>query len=74
MPSGVIEAVVDSNPRKEGRYIAGTGQPIIAPASLAELDPAYVVVMNPLYEQEIRETVRRLGSRASILVDTPDTH
>jgi len=59
--SDQVAAVVDINPNKQGTYNAGTGQRIIAPRELPALDPALVVVMNPVYEGEIRADLRRLG-------------
>lgn len=56
-----VAAVVDINPNKQGTYNAGTGQRIIAPQELPALDPALVVVMNPVYEDEIRADLRGLG-------------
>ncbi|MGQ0571677.1 MAG: methyltransferase, partial [Armatimonadota bacterium] len=56
-----IDAVVDVNPRKHGMHVAGTGQRIIAPESLRDVRPDVVVVMNPIYETEIRDQIVRLG-------------
>ena len=56
-----VEHVVDINPHKQGTYNAGTGQRIIAPEELVALDPALVVVMNPIYEREITEHLHGLG-------------
>jgi 2-polyprenyl-3-methyl-5-hydroxy-6-metoxy-1,4-benzoquinol methylase len=59
--SAEIEFVVDINPRKQGMYVAGTAQRIVAPAFLRENRPHHVVVMNPIYIDEIRTTVSELG-------------
>jgi len=56
-----IEYVVDINPRKQGVYIAGTGQRIVPPEFLRDYQPDVVVVMNPIYEGEIRRIIERLG-------------
>ncbi len=56
-----VEYVVDINPHKHGTYLAGTGQKIVAPAFLAEYRPDLVVVMNPIYLDEIRADCRELG-------------
>lgn len=62
LPSqGVIDHVVDVNPRKQGKFVAGTGQPIVAPESLRDHRPDAIVIMNPLYEQEIRQQAQTLG-------------
>jgi hypothetical protein len=63
-----IEYVVDLNPRKEGRYLTGTGQRIVSPSFLKTYRPGAVVIMNPIYRSEIEETLRRLHVDADLLV------
>lgn len=58
---GEIEYVVDINPLKQGTYMAGTGQEIISPEFLMEYKPDIVIVMNPIYRNEIREELTRLN-------------
>lgn len=48
-----VACVVDINPRKQGRFVPGTGHPIVAPEALAEKGIRHVIVMNPNYEQEV---------------------
>ncbi|MFQ5418512.1 MAG: class I SAM-dependent methyltransferase [Myxococcota bacterium] len=62
-----IPAVVDINPGKQGSFIAGGGQPIIAPERLARMDPDVVVVMNPIYKDEIAQQLRDLGVSPEML-------
>jgi SAM-dependent methyltransferase len=56
-----IQYAVDVNPRKHGTFMAGTGQEIVSPVLLADYDPDIVIIMNPIYQQEIREALERLG-------------
>lgn len=49
----VVEYVVDINPRKQGKFIPGTGQRIVSPSFLTDYQPDSVVIMNPIYEAEI---------------------
>lgn len=49
-----IEYIVDINPRKQGMYVPGTGQKIVPPEFLQEYKPDVVIVMNPIYQDEIR--------------------
>ena len=56
-----VDYVVDLNPYKQGKYIGGTGQSVVAPEFLREFKPTDVLVMNFLYEQEIVDLVRALG-------------
>jgi hypothetical protein len=55
-----IEYAVDINPYKHGKYMAGTGQEIVAPTFLQAYDPELVVVMNPVYVEEIAGSLREL--------------
>jgi SAM-dependent methyltransferase len=61
---GVVDEVryaVDINPHKHGMFMAGTGQQIVAPEQLVEHQPDLVVVMNPVYLDEVRRDLDRLG-------------
>lgn len=49
----LVACVVDINPRKQGRFVPGTGHPIVAPEALREKGIRHVIVMNPNYEQEV---------------------
>jgi hypothetical protein len=59
--STAIDVAVDINPFKHGKFMAGTGQEIVEPAFLEEYDPDLVVVMNPVYIDEITRTLDELG-------------
>lgn len=60
----VVDHVIDLNPRKAGRFIPGTGQSIAMPDHLAGRPVERVLIMNPAYELEIREELRRQGVAA----------
>lgn len=62
------EYVVDVNPRKQGMFVAGTGQRIVAPDFLIEYKPDVVIVMNSIYQEEIAGQLRQMGTRATIVV------
>jgi hypothetical protein len=64
-----IEYAVDINPKKEGKYVAGTAQQIVSPSFLQDYQPDVVIVMNPIYKQEIQQFIDQLGISASI--ETP---
>ena len=53
-----IDALVDLNPKKHGRFVPGTGAPVIDPSGLRDLAPDLVLIANGLYEAEIRKTVQ----------------
>ncbi len=63
-----IAGLVDINPHKRGLHIAGTGHRIIGPDMVQQLEPAVILVMNPLYEAEIIKQVRDLGCPAAVRV------
>lgn len=56
-----IEYVVDINPNKQGMYIPGTGQKIVPPEFLKSYKPDSIIIMNPIYKNEIRQLINRLG-------------
>lgn len=64
----LIDCVVDLNPNKQGRYIPGTGHPIVAPAELPRRGVKCAVLMNPNY----REENQRLLADARIELDLID--
>ena len=43
--SDVLDYIVDDNPLKQGRYVPGTGIPIVSSATLAEQPPDYLVIL-----------------------------
>jgi hypothetical protein len=56
-----IRYAVDINPYKTGKFMAGTGQQIVAPDFLVDYRPDLVIAMNPIYLGEIRATLDGLG-------------
>ncbi|NLI80090.1 MAG: methyltransferase domain-containing protein [Deltaproteobacteria bacterium] len=62
-----VEYTVDINPYRQGTFLPGTGQPIVAPAFLCDYRPDVVVVMNAVYVTEIRGELDRLGLHPEIL-------
>ena len=64
----VVSHVVDRNPRKQGCFVPGSGQPIVAPEALGGAPPDMVIAMNPLYADEIRRELVALGIEAEVCV------
>ena len=62
-----IPCIVDINPNKHGKYIAGTGQEIVSPEFAKEYRPELVIVMNPIYIDEIRQSLMEMGIKAELL-------
>jgi len=66
-PTGVVDRVVDINPRKQGCFVAGTGQVIVSPQDLTADPPDAVIVMNAIYLDEIQATLDALAVRAEVV-------
>ena len=62
-----IEYVVDINRRKQGTYLAGSGQRIVAPDFLREYAASLVIVMNPVYLEEIRGQLQEMGLNPEVM-------
>jgi SAM-dependent methyltransferase len=56
-----IRYVVDINPYKHGKYMPGTGQEIVAPDFLSKYQPQLVIAMNPIYRDEIQQSLSNMG-------------
>jgi SAM-dependent methyltransferase len=61
-----ISSVVDVNPYKQGKFMPGTGHPVVAPESLVAQPPDLVIVMNPIYVDEIAASLNKLGLKPEI--------
>jgi hypothetical protein len=62
-----VPYVVDINPKKSGMFMAGTGQQIVSPAFLKEYRPDAVVIMNPIYRDEIAQDLAALGLHPTLM-------
>lgn len=49
-----IDAVVDINPKKAGRFLPGSGHRIISPEECVKSNPDQIIIMNRNYYEEIR--------------------
>jgi SAM-dependent methyltransferase len=62
-----VEAAVDINPHKHGTFMAGTGHRVVSPQDVVDIAPELVVVMNPIYLDEIENDLSRLGVYAEVV-------
>ena len=62
-----IEYVVDINPYRHGKYMPGTGQEIVAPEILTKYRPEKIIIMNPIYCNEIQRDLDHLNIKADLL-------
>jgi SAM-dependent methyltransferase len=65
----LIDCVVDINPRKQSRYVPGSGHAIVAPADLSTRRVASIVAMNPNYLGEIRADVASNGGTIDVIAE-----
>ena len=56
-----LRAVVDINPHKHGKFLAGSGIEIRSPEALKELRPDIVLLMNSIYTEEVRNELNSRG-------------
>ncbi len=63
-----VAYLVDANPKKQGTYLAGTGHSIRPPAALAEDPPDLVILLNGIYETEIREQLKGMDLTPTVVV------
>ena len=56
-----IAGAVDINPYKHGTFLARTGHPILSPDDLIQIRPDVVIVMNPIYREEITRDLTARG-------------
>lgn len=61
-----VEFVVDINPHKHGKYLAGTGHEIVSPDFLKGYRPHHVIVMNAIYCDEISRDLDSMGVSATV--------
>ena len=68
---GKVNRVIDQNADKHGRYVSGTGQEIIGPETLRGSDIEQIVLMNGIYEAEVRARLDSLGLAPQLTVAWP---
>ena len=56
-----IQYIVDINPHRHGKFIPGVGKQIVSPESLKDYKPETIIVMNPIYCNEIKKDGGRDG-------------
>lgn len=65
-PEGML-AAVDINPRKWGRFLPGGGHEVIPPTALKDLPVSLVVVPNPVYRDEIVQSLADMDVDAEVV-------
>lgn len=72
--SNEISCAVDINPQKAYTFLPGSGHPVITPDHLREVNPHIVIMMNPIYEVEIRNTCTQMGLYPQFIKITDINH
>ena len=62
-----LRAIVDINPHKHGKFLAGSGWEIQGPDALTALRPDAVIIMNSIYTEEIRHELATRGLQPQLL-------
>lgn len=62
-----IEYGVDLSTYKHGKYVAGTGQTIMPPEFLKTYKPDAVIVMNPIYIEEIQQIMTQMNLSCNVI-------
>jgi hypothetical protein len=62
-----LTAVVDINPHKHGKFLAGSGREILGPDALRSLRPDIVLLMNSIYTEEVRNELATRGLRPQLV-------
>jgi hypothetical protein len=62
-----LRAIVDINPHKHGKFLAGSGWEIMGPDALTSIRPDAVIIMNSIYTEEIRHELATRGLEPELL-------
>ena len=63
----LIDCLVDLNPNKQGKYVAGSGHEIVAPTLLKERGVSDIVLMNPNYRAENELILKKAGLAVNLI-------
>ena len=62
-----LECVVDMNPSKQGRFLPGTGHPIVSPRELPAYGVRSAILMNPNYRSEVLTQLLEVGPDVALI-------
>jgi len=57
----LVPYIVDINEKRQGKFIPGSGQEIMAPEFIQSYQPELIIITNPTYAEEIQQQVHELG-------------
>ncbi len=64
-----IGNIVDLNVHKQGKFVPGTGHQVVSPEHLQDYQPDIVIVMNPIYTNEIAQSLKGMGVNATMVAE-----
>ncbi len=64
---GLVHSAIDLSAQRQGKFLPGGGLAVHAPEQLQYIDPQYVVLMNPVYFDEVQASLDHLGVAARLL-------
>jgi hypothetical protein len=62
----LLAGIIDINPEKQGKYVAFSGFPVLAPSQLNDLRPDRIILMNENYTLEVAKLLKEFGVTADI--------
>lgn len=65
--ANLIDCIVDLNPNKQGRYIPGSGHPIVSLDVLSNRNIRHVILMNPNYRAENLGLIKQAGIEINLI-------
>ncbi|MFT5165770.1 MAG: SAM-dependent methyltransferase [Saprospiraceae bacterium] len=63
-----VPYIVDINVNRQGKFLPGSGQPIVAPEFAIEYQPDIIIITNPTYADEIKDHVKQMGLKPEFWV------
>jgi SAM-dependent methyltransferase len=69
-----ITCVVDINPNKQGKFLPGTGHPIISPFDLPKYNARTLILINPNYRREVESQMREAKIEHATLLEFSTTN
>jgi SAM-dependent methyltransferase len=62
-----VQFIIDINPNRNGKFIPGVGKQILSPQILKDYKPDTIIVMNPIYCDEIKKMAESMDVKAEYL-------
>lgn len=62
----IVACAVDLNPVRQGRYLPGSGLAVRAPQALRSLQPQHIILMNPVYFNEVRVQLDEMNVKGKL--------